>query len=207
MASFVPTPPTLLSRLQDEDGAAQWQLSWKRFVELYHAPLYAVAHACYRKHTNGQAPSHAFVEDIIATVVAEFFSREHQRYDAQRGRLRDFLRTLTNRRVVDALRKQKPLNHQPYEDQGESTPPSPSPDEAEAFNQALLGMLIEDLRGKIPHRCFEIFELVKLKNIPPQAVADDLGINRARVDREIYKAMTTLRELANHHEYQEEYYS
>ncbi|MFZ9935678.1 MAG: hypothetical protein ACO3JG_01320 [Luteolibacter sp.] len=47
---------------------------------------------------------------------------------------------------------------------------------------------------------------MKLKHQTPQFVAEDLGMTRAMVDRNIYKAMTALRELATQPEYQEEFY-
>ena len=55
-------------------------------------------------------------------------------------------------------------------------------------------------------RQFEIFERVKLKHQSPNFVAEDLGITRAMIDRYIHKAMTALRELARHPEYQREFY-
>jgi hypothetical protein len=64
----------------------------------------------------------------------------------------------------------------------------------------------EDLRNRIPLRQFEIFERVKLKHQSPQFVAEDLGIDRAMIDRNIHKAMTALWRLASHAEYQEEFY-
>jgi hypothetical protein len=55
-------------------------------------------------------------------------------------------------------------------------------------------------------RQFEIFERVKLKHQSPSFVAEDLGITRAMIDRNIHKALTALRELARHPEYQQEFY-
>ena len=70
----------------------------------------------------------------------------------------------------------------------------------------LLATLVEDLRNRIPLRQFEIFERVKLKHQSPMFVAEDLGMTRAMVDRNIHKAMTALRDLASHAEYQQEFY-
>lgn len=74
------------------------------------------------------------------------------------------------------------------------------------FHRSILATLVEDLRNRIPLRQFEIFERVKLKHQSPTYVAEDLGMTRAIVDRNIHKAMTALRELASLPEYQEEFY-
>ena len=66
--------------------------------------------------------------------------------------------------------------------------------------------MVEDLRNRIPLRQFEIFERVKLKHQSPQFVAEDLGIQRAMIDRNIHKAMTALRDLASQAEYQQEFF-
>ena len=208
-AQFPSTSLNLLSKLREAGQDASWQVSWKRFLELYHEPIEAIARACYRHHTGGHEPSQGFIEDAVANTVADFFARGQHRYDKSKGRLRSYLRMLTNARVVDLLRKERPLNHKPLPDgDGESGTDLPGelPTETDAFHRSLLATLVEDLRNRIPLRQFEIFERVKLKHQSPQFVAEDLGMTRAMVDRNIFKAMTALRELAGLPEYQEEFY-
>lgn len=207
MSGIFPTTPLhLLTQLKEPDGGASWQVSWKRFLELYHEPIAAIARASYRDHTGGQQPNRAFVEDVVAMVVADFFSNGHHRYDAAKGRLRTYLRVLTNARVVDKLRKERPLDQLTMNQGLQEDLPDESESEAAAFQQSLLATLIEDLRNQIPLRQFEIFERVKLKHEEPMSVATELGMQRAMVDRTIYKAMNKLREIACRSEYQEEFY-
>jgi len=206
---FPPTSLNLLSKLKEAGDDLPWQVSWKRFLELYHAPIEMIARACYRHHTGGQEPSPGLIEDAVANTVADFFSRSQYRYDKSKGRLRNYLRVLTNARVVDLLRKERPIDHialAPEPGLPSTDAPQESLRETEAFHSALLATLVEDLRNHVPLRQFEIFERVKLKHQTPQYVAEDLGMTRAMVDRNIHKAMTTLRELAAHIEYQEEFY-
>lgn len=203
--SFPNTSVNLITRLKNADGGAHWQVSWKRFLELYHAPIEAFARCCYRNHTGGHEPSSGFIEDAVANTVTDFFSKSQYRYDREKGRLRTYLRTLTNRRVVDLLRKERPFDHVPTPDPMEFELPAESAPESAAFRQSLLASLVEDLRGQIPLRQFEIFERVKLKNQTPMFVAEDLGITRDMVDRYIYKAVKKLREIASQPEYQQEY--
>ncbi|MFZ9935676.1 MAG: hypothetical protein ACO3JG_01310 [Luteolibacter sp.] len=37
-AQFPSTSPNLLSKLREAGQDASWQVSWKRFLELYHEP-------------------------------------------------------------------------------------------------------------------------------------------------------------------------
>ena len=204
----MPLPDTslsLLSRLRDEGDHTGWQVSWKRFHELYHGPLMAMAAGIYRYHTGNAVPPQEAIEDVVATVVVDFFKRD--RFDPERGRLRTYLRVLTNARIVDMLRKEKPLDHDSLADREElaESLPAESPEEERSFQQALLATLIEDLREHIPLRQFEIFEMVKLKGISPDAAAADLGVHRGVIDNTIYKVMIRLREIAASPEYEEEY--
>ena len=207
-AHFPPTSLNLLSKLKAGDDPS-WQVSWKRFLELYHEPIEVIARSCYRHHTGGHEPSSGIIEDAVANTVADFFTRGQHRYDKEKGRLRTYLRLLTNARVVDLLRKERPIDQKPLSESDATIAadlPAESRLESEAFHRSLLATLVEDLRNRIPLRQFEIFERVKLKHQSPQFVAEDLGIQRAMVDRNIHKAMTALRELASHAEYQEEFY-
>jgi RNA polymerase sigma-70 factor (ECF subfamily) len=201
------TSLSLLSRLRDEGDHAGWQVSWKRFLELYHEPLLAMAAGIYRHHTGHAVPPQAAIEDVVASVVVDFFKRN--RFDPERGRLRTYLRVLTNARIVDMLRKERPLNHDSlaaWENSMVETLPAETQEENLSFQHALLATLIEDLREHIPLRQFEIFEMVKLKGMTPDQVALELGVQRGVVDNTIYKVMTRLREIASNPEYLEEYY-
>jgi RNA polymerase sigma factor (sigma-70 family) len=208
-AQFPVTSPNLLSKLREAGEESSWQVSWKRFLELYHEPIEVIARASYRHHTGGHEPSRGFIEDAVANTVADFFTRGQHRYDKTKGRLRTYLRMLTNARVVDLLRKERPIDHKPLPEMDGQCGielPGELPPESEAFHRSLLATLVEDLRNRIPLRQFEIFERVKMKHQSPEFVAEDLGMTRAMVDRNIYKAMTALRELAILPEYQEEFF-
>lgn len=202
--SFPETSANLISRLRQADETGIWTISWKRFVELYHEPLEVVARSCYRRCTGGQQPSWSFLEDCLADAIADFFAKGQHRYDAGKGRLRTYLRILVNARVVDRLRKERPLDSMPVPENFDLAPEE-SGAERESFRRALLATMVEDLRNRIPMRQFEIFERVKLKHQSPEDVAEELGITRAMVDRYVYKAMTRLRDLAGQAEYQEEF--
>ena len=207
MAQLPVTSLSLLSRLRDEGNQAAWEVSWRQFIELYHLPLIATAAAIYRSHTGNVVPSAAFLEDTVSKVITDFLTKN--RFDPNRGRLRNYLRVLTNARIVDALRKERIFAHLPLDD-NEGAPelrvPSETPSEKQSFESALLNTIIQDLRGQIPLRHFEIFEMAKLKNIPPKEVAEALGIGRNVVDNTVHKVMKRLREISTRPEYKDEYY-
>jgi hypothetical protein len=126
-AQFPPTSLNLLSKLKAGDDP-NWQISWKRFLELYHEPIEVIARSCYRHHTGGHEPSSGLIEDAVASTVADFFARGQHRYDKEKGRLRTYLRLLTNARVVDLLRKERPIDQKPLpEDESEGLPASMPP--------------------------------------------------------------------------------
>lgn len=203
--AFPSTPPSLLSQLREQDNALSG-ISWKQFLSLYLEPIRIIAANLYRRHTNGHPPPEVFVEEIVAKVVADFFSQNVHRYDASKGRLRTFLRLLTNIQVIEFLRREQPAA------QANVTPEfladqlsAEDPEEAAAYHRALLATLIEDLREQIPYRQFEIFEMVKLHGVTPAQAADHFGVRRNVIDNTIYKVMTKLRTLAARTEYQEEF--
>ncbi|MFT7541545.1 MAG: RNA polymerase sigma factor (sigma-70 family) [Gammaproteobacteria bacterium] len=204
--TFPSTRMTLLSKLKHPEDSPMWQASWKRFLELYHGPIKSTALASYKKHTNGHLPQSGFIEDAVANTVYDLFRGALQTYDRSKASLRTHIRTVTDRRVVDLLRKEKPIDHQPLaETKPSALPPVESKLEKESFMTSLLATMIEDLRASIPMRQFEVFELVKLKHQSPDDVAEEFGITRAMVDRNVYKAMTKLRQLAQQPEYAEEF--
>lgn len=206
MAGLLPdTPKTLLARLREGGESPLWQMSWKRFLELYHRPITTIARGCYRHHTGGGEPASGFVEDAVANIIHDFYAKGHERYDPAKGRLRTYLRMLINARVVDMLRKERPLDFR--DDSTLDTMPPESGEEDAAYRGAILVTLIEELREQIPLRRFEIFERVKLKGLSPDDVAVEIGVRRGVVDNEIYKAMIKLREIAAGREYKEEYYA
>ena len=205
MPNLMPdTPVSLLTRLRDVDAGAGWESSWKIFLELYHEPLRVMAWNCYRHHTAGAIPAEEFIADAVANVVSDFYTKSQYRYDPALGKLRRFLKTLTNARVVDLLRKERPLDHIELGSWEETATDSEA--EGLAFQRSVLATLVEDLRHRIPLRQFEVFEMVKLKGLSPETAAATLGIRRSVVDNTIYRAMNALRDLAKDPVYTQEYY-
>lgn len=126
-AQYPPTSLNLLSKLKAGGDEGIWQVSWKRFLELYHEPIEVIVRSCYRQHTGGHEPSSGFIEDAVANTVAIFFERGQYGYDKSKGRLRTYLRVLTNARVVDLLRKERPIDQRPLDDATQASHPGEPP--------------------------------------------------------------------------------
>jgi RNA polymerase sigma factor (sigma-70 family) len=142
----------------------------------------------------------------VADTIHDFFFRSQYRYDASKGRLRSYLRKMTNARVVDRLRKERPIDHLGLDDSVHALLPDESHDESEAFRSSLLRSLINDVRAYCSPKQFEVFERVKLKYQSPADVAEELRITRAAVDRHVHDVRTKLSKLALQKDYKEEYY-
>ena len=129
-----------------------------------------------------------------------------------KGRFRQFLTTLCQRRVVDFLRnhirKSSKLTSLDTEGFGEKEIDAAfaknSSTEEDAFHSALLGTMLAALHAEVPPRTYLIFELVNLNGQSPDAVAEQMGVQRNVIHNTIYKAIKKLREISEREEIQQE---
>ena len=141
-------------------------------------------------------------EDVTMRVFQSFHEAQQSfELEDAKGRLRQFLTTICQRRVVDFMRSQRRHN------EGRVSLDSDLPPEVmeepfatdekvdEAWQAARAALLFSVLREQISPRIFMIFESVKLNGRKPEDVAQELGIARGVVDNSIYKAMAKLREI------------
>ncbi len=188
------TSKTLLEKLKDKDNHRLWQESWKRFFELYHRPLLAMANQIYFINS-GSKPSQAIVEDIVSRVVVEFYSKNQ--FDPERGNLRGYLRMLTHARTIDFLKKEKRYEAKAYDPHIHDKALNEER-KFEASDDRMVAVLAE-FRKKAPARHVLIFEKVKLNGMKPEAVAAEFGVKRGVIDNTTLKAMKLLREIAAQH--------
>ena len=101
------TRPTMLNRLRD----AQDRQSWRQFFERYWRLIYSFARRC------GLSPADS--EDVVQEVVLEVFRAiPGFDYDRSKGTFRAYLRTITQRKVVDQLREAVRSPTHRHDDQG-----------------------------------------------------------------------------------------
>ena len=198
--SFPSTPRTLLGRLKDGDEPL-WQSSWDEFFDIYHQAV-RVCVARSFNHRGWHTVSESDVEDVTMRVFQSFHeAQQNFELEDAKGRLRQFITTLCQRRVVDFMRSQRRHNEGRVWfdlDQYSDVPEEASPlDERvnEAFRAARFGLLFSVLRERVSPRIFMIFESIKLHGRKPEDVARELGVNRGVVDNSIHKAMVKLRAI------------
>jgi RNA polymerase sigma factor (sigma-70 family) len=196
--SFPTTPRTLLGRLKRDGNEALWQSSWDEFFDIYHqAVRVCVAHSFARRgwHTVSESD----VEDVTMRVFQSFHEAQQAfELNDAKGKLRQFLTTLCQRRVVDFMRSQRRHNEgrvwfdsdTPHDVLGEALALDGQVDEA--FRAARSALLFSVLREQISPRLFMIFESVKLNGRKPEDVARELGVARGVVDNSIHKAIVKL---------------
>ena len=135
--------------------------------------------------------------------VFQSFHEAQQNFELEdaKGRLRQFITTLCNRRTVDFMRSQRHHNEGRAWFDADQYPDIPEESSAadekvsEAFRAARAALLFSVLREQVSPRIFMIFESVKLHGRKPEDVARELGIARGVVDNSIHKAMLKLRAM------------
>ena len=200
--SFPSTPRTLLGRLHRGEDPAVWNSSWDEFFDIYHQAVIACVLSSFKKF-GWDNVGEQDLEDVVIRVF-ESFDRAQESFELNdaKGRLRQFLTTLCQRRVVDFIRSTHRHTagrislDQCAEAQPENFSEPHEDEESQAFAKAQIGTLLSALRDEVSPRNFMIFELVKLNGEKPEEVACQFGIKRGVIDNSIYKATRKLRAIA-----------
>lgn len=174
------TPPSLLIRLRDSRDV----VSWQRFFEQYWRLIHSFARRC------GLSPEDA--EDVLQDVVTEVYrAMPAFAYDRSRGTFRAYLRTITQRKVTDHLRKvargksayealavQRGNGHAPLAD-----PASQAAEEAweRDWQRNLLQICIKHVRDEVEPKTFQAFQLYALDGWSAADAARFLGVSTATI--------------------------
>lgn len=214
---FPTTRKSLIGRLRDPAHSLGWERTWQEFFELYHGVIRTCVHTAFVRKGWTQ-PSAADVADVVTRVMEALYhpGPEAAAIDVERYRFRQLVRMLAQRKVVDFIRRRQRHRREVANDvalelaaqevaSDDSGPLRESAEESDAFQQAALVTLIDTLRREVSFQVFMIFDLVKLKDTPPDQVSRDLGVKRGVVDNSVYKAMQKLREIAQRPELQKEF--
>ena len=189
MADDSPTRATLLERLR-EGGAA---MAWEDFFARYWRLIYATAarQGC-SEHT-----AEEIVQEVMLTV---FEKRDVFRYDPARGRFRDWLRVV----VLNAVRshRRRPAErmrawggHADALAEQKSAEPSPETAWEAAFEEAVLGVLLDTVRRQVAPETYQAFELLAIGDLPGAQVAKITGLSRNAVYLARRRVLRRLREL------------
>ncbi len=184
------TQATLLKRLRDGSDA----LAWDEFFQRYWRLIYAYARRCNcSEHT---------AEEIVQDVMLKVFEqKDFFHYDPARGRFRDWLGTLVRNKAAE-MRRRPAERIRAKGGNSEINGVEPRADTLEpdelwenAFEQALLLVLLDVVRREMSHRAYLAFELFTLHEIPGAAVAKQTGLTRNGVYRACKRALKRLKEL------------
>lgn len=184
------TRDTLLERLQNSSDA----LAWDEFFQRYWRLIYAYARRCNcAEHT---------AEEVVQDVMVKVFEqKDFFKYDPARGRFRDWLGTVVRNKVAEIRRKpservravggnsntvclELPTNDNLPDDVWEN-----------AFEEALLIVLLDVVRREMSPRAYLAFELFTLHNMSGAKVAELTGLTRNGVYRAQKRALERLKEL------------
>jgi RNA polymerase sigma-70 factor (ECF subfamily) len=170
MSSSTKTQPTLLERIQNGKDA----LAWRDFFDRYWRLIYALA-----KHRG--CSDHTAEEIVQDVMVAVFEKRDVFRYDAHRGRFRDWLGALVRNKLVDHRRRPGQriralggADEQSLEIEDAAGAPGAAWDAA--FEDALLAALLDVVRKEMNPRTYQAFELFALHGLPGAKVAEATGL-------------------------------
>ena len=177
------TRSSLLRRLKDWED----QSGWQEFFDTYWKLIYAVA----IKAGLSDAEAHDVVQETVVSVAKQM--REGG-YDRSKGSFKNWLCTITRRRVVDHLRRRRP------EEVRKSTRPSDAststatihqvPDPANVEFEAvwtkewqknLVDVAVERVKEQITPKQFQIFDLYVLKNLALRRVTQLLHVSATLV--------------------------
>jgi RNA polymerase sigma factor (sigma-70 family) len=161
--SDTPTRPSLLVRLRDPRDAE----SWETFVRVY-AP---VVFAYCRRAGVQDADAADVTQEVLAQVARSIRGFD---YRPERGRFRDWLRTVTRHKLARHFRKPAPTEAVDGLETVVAADPDPAWDEA--FNARVLQAALEHARPAFEPATWRAFELTWLAGRPAQEVAAEVGL-------------------------------
>jgi RNA polymerase sigma-70 factor, ECF subfamily len=189
-ASNSKTRVTLFNRLQDASDV----LAWDEFFHRYWQLIFAYARRCNcSEHT---------AEEIVQDVMLKVFEqRDLFHYDPALGRFRDWLGTVVRNKVAELRRKPSERIRAVGGDSNiaciEPQAGVAEPDDLweNAFEEALLLVLLDVVRHEMNPRAYLAFELFTLHEMPGAKVARHTGLTRNGVYRASKRALQRLKEL------------
>ena len=189
-ASNSKTQATLLERLHEGSDT----LAWDEFFQRYWRLIYAYARRCNcSEHTSEEV-----VQDVMLKV---FEQKDFFHYDPARGRFRDWLGTVVRNRVAEltaqTFRKDSGRGRR-FEYRLHRTTIRRCRARRlweNAFEEALLIVLLDVVRREMTPRAYLAFELFTIHNMPGGKVAQHTGLTRNGVYRAHKRALQRLKEL------------
>lgn len=178
------TRSSLLRRLKNWEDHGGWQ----EFFDTYWKLIYAVA----IKAGLSDAEAHDVVQETVVSVAKQMRA---DGYDRSKGTFKNWLFTITRRRIVDHLRRRKPEEARRKHPGGPGTSTDtdtvgrivdPASVEletiwSEEWKKNLVDVAIERVKAQISFKQFQIFDLYVLKDWPLRDVTRMLHVSATLV--------------------------
>jgi DNA-directed RNA polymerase specialized sigma24 family protein len=180
-------------RPDDSAGVTEWNRQWADFFHLYHGAMRSCVYSSFRKH-GWLSVCSSDVDTIVMNVMGNLYESKAAPVDLERYRLRQTLRMLINRRVVDFIRFKTNLDGCAVV---EDEPYAPDPEESDQL-YVLLGRAILDILKKKTKSStnYMIFEMVKIQGRDASEVAAEFGKSTNAIYVSVTRVMDTLREIS-----------
>jgi len=155
------TPPSLLDRIRDHDDAS----AWESFCDIYSPLLYDYC----RKRGLQSSDAADVVQEVLLRVAKGILKFE---YDPVRGRFRDWLYRIVYHEICRMSQRKKQSNVVISNDQEMAGKVDREWDEH--FHNHILRTALERVKPRFESATWEAFEMVWLRNKPPNEVAKRL---------------------------------
>lgn len=213
------TPQTIISRLIEPDKVEVWNGAWKRFFDIYHAPIKVMVNNSFWKFGIYDVPSYV-IDDTVSEVILtlnKIFSAK--KYDSKRTKFRFFLKTICNRRAVDYVRKNsdflktdsisdedKKLDDAIEDIYKESQSAKLKEEELSAFKKSLILDAYYVIRHKFDSRTCTAFEMLILEEYDIETAIRELGVSENTIRNAAHRIVKKLREIISTDENLKELY-
>jgi len=169
-------------------------VGWNEFYSIY-GPLILL-----RGRDRGVSASES--DDLVQNVMTSVFQgKKVAQFDRSRGRFRDFLKTIIDRRAIDLLRKRRPyeVSMDSLKDSG-FQPESGDRKYLEArwetaWQKHLVGQAMEELEPQVKQTTFDAFIGTVFDGRSPEEVSNDLGLTVQNVYAIKHRLLKQLREI------------
>jgi len=184
------TRTTLLDGLKAPDNPSAWQ----EFIARYQPLVLAVG----RRLGLQEADAEDAAQETLAAFVQAY---RKDRYDRQKGRLRDWLCGIACHKVRDVMRRRsrqvRPVTDKTdgtrFLNQIEDTRAESLWDEE--WDRAVLRQCLSEVRWQVQPQTYEAFELFVLRQWPPARVAEHLRVSEDVVYQSKSRVLKRVRQL------------
>ena len=206
---FIPrTPKTIIEQLVSPGKASLWNLTWRRFFDLYHAPIKIMVGNSFFKYGIYSIPNNVIDEVVSYVVISLNKIFNENLYDPKKSRFRSYLKTICDRRVVDYLRRNvDSFKTDSIDEDGggvkamaesiaqESQNAKLAEEEQRAFKESVVLDAYMSIRHNFDPRTCTAFEMVKLEDMDVEKVVEELGVSPNVINNAVYRITKKLREV------------